>query len=248
MHTTDIMDAEISMELGIEEIPAEKHLEATIVIAATQAMGMSYATHLPWPKLKRENTWFEDITTRVTSESMVDGNNTITMNAVIMGYNTWDDEPTKLFPNRINVVISRTPGKVWRRLFQDKRKGRIHVAKSIADAVRGLQRTYPPHTNSSREGRINLGRIFIIGGAELCKTALEIPWVSRILLTRVIADFPCDTFFPIALDHGGNDEWKPRSEDDFRAWAGSGAPIGVQQENAIEWEVYMFERTASEDE
>lgn len=239
------MELQPSQQSQDENASRAQYPEATIVVAATQDMGMSFATHLPWPKLQREHGWFETITTHTNSTKGSGNSSNMVMNAVIMGYNTWDDIPTKLFPDRINVVITRTPSKVWARLFEDKRKGLIHVATSIEEAVKGLQRAYAPRIDGVRNGRISLGRIFVIGGAELCKTAIEIPWVCRLFLTRISAGMQCDTFFPMGLDGNGNEVWERQSDDRVRSWAGAEAPIGRQQEKGIEWEMYMFERRAS---
>ncbi|CZR67646.1 uncharacterized protein PAC_17545 [Phialocephala subalpina] len=229
----------------------------TIIIAATQTMGMSFERHLPWPKLKREHNYFESTTKRVASNR--------TMNAVIMGYNTWDKEPTKRYPDRIGVVVTREPEKVRARLRDDHRKGFVHIATSIPGAVELLEKTYPypneqekelwhgslgPASGNGNQGAYEygkndlpcLGRIFIIGGAGFCRDALKISWVDRLLLTRVMADFKSDTFFPLLLDGRGNEQWRRQSDNAFLKWGGADIPIGVQWENGIEWEAYMFER------
>lgn len=236
----------------------KKQTEATIIVAATQSMGMSYATHLPWPKLKRENGYFETITKRVD----VSGNGASdelsrTMNAVIMGFSTWDDNPTKLFSDRINVVITRDPEKVWARLRDDKRDGLIHIATSLEEAIAVLERTYPKRdlcgpnlnlSNGQHGDGISIGRIFVIGGAELCRGALKLPWINRLLLTRVMNDFKCDTLFPLVLDGLGNEQWHRQSDEIFEEWGGRDVPIGVQCENGLKWEAYMFERRSHKNE
>lgn len=216
------------------------YVSATIIVAATTAMGMSYLTHLPWPKLPRENAYFETTTRLTTSSEM--------MNAVVMGYNTWDDEPTKLFGGRINVVVTRQREKVLERLERgrDGREGRLLVVGSLDEAVETLERMYSNVDDESvdegKKERPRLGRIFIIGGAELCRSALRLPWVDRLLLTRVAGAFKADTFFPHVLDGVGNEEWCRKSDEEFREWGGAHVPVGVQDENGIEWEALMFER------
>lgn len=232
--------------------PTIKPTSVTIIVAATKSMGMGYNTHLPWPKLKRESNYFEMMTKRTISKGA--------MNAIIMGYTTWYDEPTKLYPDRINVVVTREPAKVWNRIRDDNRKGFIHVATSVEEAVELLERiySYPPEKertgdDSASNGHGNiyeesencvplLGRIFVIGGAELCRHALEYPWVNRLLLTRVMADFKSDNFFPLVLDGRGNEQWRRQSDSYFQQWGGPDIPIGIQCENGIEWEAFMFER------
>jgi len=218
---------------------------------------MSYMGRLPWPKLKRENGYFHSTSKSVTSEG--------TMNAVIMGYKTWDKEPMKYYPDRINVVVTREPDKALARIRGDPQRGFVHVARDVENAIMMLERmySYPPermeearnenssHANNNFEGEIGhggnddkpyLGRIFVIGGAGLCRDALEIPCVNRLLLTRVMVSYKSDTFFPIPLDGSGNGQWKRQSDESFRKWGGSNVPIGVQSENGIEWETFMFEK------
>ncbi|KAK2592383.1 hypothetical protein QQS21_009902 [Conoideocrella luteorostrata] len=216
---------------------------ATIIVAATQAMGMSYKRHLPWPKLKRESGYFEATTKRRIRPE--------TMNAVIFGYNTWNKTPTKRYSDRINVVITRNPEKIAPRLQGDLRTEPLHAATSLQEAMQLLSDTYTGSSSgsstSSSDSEDNstpaLGRVFIIGGAELCREALQLPWVDRLLLTRVEADVEFDTIFPLKIDRSGNGEWKRQSGEDFRDWAGPSAPVGLQSENGIEWEAYMFTRT-----
>ncbi|KHN93890.1 Dihydrofolate reductase [Metarhizium album ARSEF 1941] len=218
---------------------------ATIMVAATPSMGMSYKTRMPWPRLKRETAYFESTTTRrVTPE---------TMNAVIMGYKTWDKTPTKRYPGRINVVVTGDPDKIPPRLQGDSRREPLHVATSLEGAMNLLSETYtggpspgPPESSldplDGESGVPVLGRVFIIGGAGLCREALRMPWVDRLLLTRVADDFDADTFFPLHIDGGGNAEWARQSDQGFRDWVGPHAPEGIQTEDGIGWEAYMFTR------
>ncbi|EFY84780.1 hypothetical protein J3459_018323 [Metarhizium acridum] len=217
-------------------------MSATIIVAATQSMGMSYKTRMPWPKLKRESGYFESTTTRSIGPQ--------TMNAVIMGYKTWDKIPTKRYPGRINVVITRNPEKVPPRLQGDLRREPLHVATSLEGAMELLLETYRGSSSSSSNSSFGsdnwlpaLGRVFIIGGAGLCHEALRMPWVDRLLLTRIGADFNADTFFPLDIDGRGNDEWARQSDRAFQDWVGPDAPDGMQIEDGIAWEAYMFTRT-----
>lgn len=48
----------------------------------------------------------------------------------------------------------------------------------------------------SSQSRIELGRIFIIGGAEIYKSVLADGGADRILWTRLAREYDCDTYFP----------------------------------------------------
>lgn len=71
----------------------------TLIVAATVANGIGQNARLPW-RLPREMAYFA----RVTSDAP-EG----TMNAVVMGRNTWESIPNKFRPlkERVNIVVSR---------------------------------------------------------------------------------------------------------------------------------------------
>lgn len=70
----------------------------TIIVAATLTNGIGQDSRLPW-RLAREIAYFARITSNAPEGSM---------NAVLMGRNTWESIPKKFrpLPKRINVVIS----------------------------------------------------------------------------------------------------------------------------------------------
>jgi dihydrofolate reductase len=99
-------------------------------------------------------------------------------NVVIMGRKTWESIPEKFrpLPNRINVVLSRTalptsagfPGAIG--------------AHSLDRALEWL----PDHH----------GKVFVIGGGEIYRDAINHPSCTELWVTRVGASFDCDVTFP----------------------------------------------------
>jgi dihydrofolate reductase len=71
----------------------------TIIVAATIKNGIGQSGRLPW-RLPQEMAYFARVTTTATDGSV---------NAVIMGRNTWESIPARFRPlsKRLNVVISR---------------------------------------------------------------------------------------------------------------------------------------------
>jgi len=71
----------------------------TLIVAATVSNGIGQNARLPW-RLPREMAYFARVTSNAPEGSM---------NAVVMGRNTWESIPTKFRPlkDRVNVVISR---------------------------------------------------------------------------------------------------------------------------------------------
>ena len=88
---------------------------------------------------------------------------------IIMGRKTYESIGRPL-PGRENIVITRNP--------KFKAEG-ITVVHSLEDAVRGKD----PNEE-----------LFIIGGAEIYKSAL--PQVEKLYMTRIEKDFEGDAFFP----------------------------------------------------
>ncbi|PMD21056.1 hypothetical protein NA56DRAFT_720672 [Hyaloscypha hepaticicola] len=193
--------------------------ELTLIVAATGKMGIGRGGTLPWTGLKREMAYFA----RVTKRASPGVGNT---NALIMGRKTWESIPPKFRPlkDRTNIVITRTSGLT-------AQGG--NVTSSVEEAIEAVEKT-------------EVTRAFVIGGAQIYKAALERKETKRILLTRVLSDFECDTFFPLQLDESGKSEgWERKSKEDLDRWVGEQVPEGVQEENGTKYRFEMWEKTES---
>lgn len=191
--------------------------ELTLIVAATGKMGIGRGGTLPWTGLKREMAYFARVTKRASP-----GNT----NALIMGRKTWESIPPKFRPlkDRTNIVITRTSGLT-------AQGG--NVTSSVEEAIEAVEKT-------------EVTRAFVIGGAQIYKAALERKETKRILLTRVLSDFECDTFFPLQLDESGKSEgWERKSKEDLDRWVGEQVPEGVQEENGTKYRFEMWEKTES---
>ncbi|KAH0536813.1 hypothetical protein FGG08_006346 [Glutinoglossum americanum] len=217
----------------------------TVIVAATRSMGIGLRGSLPWQGLKNEMAYFA----RITSSSPAPGE----ANAVIMGRKTWQSIPLKFRPlkNRVNVVISRDPsaadlendgGNFWG----------PHVAKSLEAAVELLRGELSKGGVNGEAPKPRIGKVFVIGGAELYKAALSVPETRRILLTRIRSDMECDTFFPLDLNSeqqqdgnpavGESSRWAEMSHEELEAFACVKVSRGVQLEANTEYEFTMYER------
>ncbi len=97
-----------------------------------------------------------------------------------------------------------------------------------------------------------LGRVFVIGGAEIYRLALEMECCERILWTRLRGEWECDVFFPRGFlpgeGAGGEAEgehkgkWVRRSTEEMERWVGEEGVGGVKREGEVEFEVCMLER------
>lgn len=102
---------------------------------------------------------------------------------ILMGRKTFDSIG-KALPGRKSIVITRS---------QDWRHEGVDVVHSVEEAV-------------AKAESFGVKEIFVIGGAEIFKTAL--PEAARIYLTRIHHPFEGDVFFP-AIDESG---WTLTSE------------------------------------
>ena len=104
-----------------------------------------------------------------------------------MGRKTWDSLPPKFrpLPNRLNVVLTRTPDALATTVPEG-----VVVESSLVEALDKLQ------DNDQVES------IFVIGGGQIYREALELGRVRKIICTEVVdlpPDTQFDTYFP-ALD------------------------------------------------
>ena len=143
-----------------------------IVVAADPSWGIGRANALPWPRLKGDLAHFKAITSDATAGRR---------NAIIMGRRTWESKEVgrKPLSRRLTVVVSRGPLEL---------PAGVLAARSLTEAL-------------YRAGRPDdVERVFVVGGAQLYRDALEHPRFRFAYLTRVAQPFECDTHIP-SLDH-----------------------------------------------
>jgi dihydrofolate reductase len=147
-----------------------------------------------------------------------------------MGRKTWESIPEKFRPlkGRLNIVLSRSyPLETWDGKGDDKEPVKL---SSLASVLLGLSKI------------TDVAKVFVIGGAEIYTAALEDESTKRILLTRVLTDFDCDTFFPTRLEEGDGGEWKKKTRIDLDHWVGEEVPEGIQEEDGTRYVFEMYER------
>ena len=158
-----------------------------------------------------------------------------------MGRKTWESIPPRFRPlrGRLNVVVTRTPTEGEHDAAAaggtpPPADGPVR-AESLPAALAYLE---------ARRRRDGLGRVFVTGGAGIYEAALARPEATRVLLTRVDADFECDTFFPLRLGDGpeADGAWTKASREEHQKWVGEDVPEGGQTENEIPYEFQMWER------
>lgn len=178
-----------------------------LVVAATKQLGIGKNGSLPW-KLPGDMAYFKNITTTTTDSSK--------KNAVIMGRKTWESIPTKFRPlkNRLNVVLTR------QQLDEnDSRSANgSNTSSSESNVVKcsSLQSAMSLLTSTEYKGQLE--NIFVIGGGQVYKEAVQAAECGVIHLTLIESDSECDTFFP-EIDPKRFALWSaaaPRSDNEIK--------------------------------
>jgi dihydrofolate reductase len=127
---------------------------------------------------------------------------------VVMGRKNYDSIPEKYrpLPNRLNVILTRN---------KDFKADNCLVFNTFDDCL----------THFEQE---NERKVFIIGGGEIYKMALDSNFLNEMFITYVDGVFDADTFFP---------------EFDEQAW--KSALIGAQEideKHAFSFKIYQYLR------
>lgn len=81
-------------------------------------------------------------------------------------------------------------------------------------------------------------RVFVIGGAQMYKIAIQHPLCSHILLTRIKSDVLCDTFFP-EIDEN---LYRLATHEELEAFVEGSVPRGIQSYKDLQYEFTMYVR------
>lgn len=101
-------------------------------------------------------------------------------------------------------------------------------AKSLDDALKALDEI------------VEVGRIFIIGGAQLYEAAMAHPRTRNILLTSVHHEFEVDTFFPVDVKDGASG-WVKRNHEELGRFVGEDVPV-EQDEGGVKYNFELYQK------
>ncbi|KAJ5628714.1 Dihydrofolate reductase [Penicillium lividum] len=225
-------------------------------------LGIGLKGTLPWPRIKADMSFFARVTSRAPRG---------TTNAIIMGRKTYDSVPKHLRPlaKRISVVITRdTSGSVREGVLQEleARKAKMAANVKAVEVAAGAAEEPEPITDAivtpSLDAALSeldsvygagLGKIFVIGGAEIYGAALRMQFDSprpvRVVMTNVVrkgedgveVPFECDTFWPL----DGMDErngWRSASPEELTEWVGEEVSGEWKREGEVEVQMVGFEK------
>lgn len=194
----------------------------TIIVAATSSrLGIGLKGILPW-RLKKEMAYFKRVTTH-HPENLP--------NVVIMGRKCWESIPAKFrpLPNRHNIVLTR--------------KGRVDGIDETMGPERGVEIASSLTDALERVRGRGFGRIFVIGGGEVYREAMQMANCDRILFTEVNSDIETDVDFPVDFRKAG---WKKADHEKLETFVGWEVTKGDITEGLLSYEFQMWERHAAE--
>uniref|UniRef100_A0A6M3LIS2 dihydrofolate reductase n=1 Tax=viral metagenome TaxID=1070528 RepID=A0A6M3LIS2_9ZZZZ len=144
-----------------------KNREINLIVASTPSGGIGYQNKLPWGNIPEDMWWFRNKTSN---------------NIVIMGRKTAENIGSFL-PNRHSVIITSTfPEEIIKNSDILNNGVCYSVYKNFEESLNNL----PVYNNA---------KIFIIGGAQLYKTAMEMDIVDTIYLTLMDWNYQSDKYF-----------------------------------------------------
>ena len=152
------------------------HFQLNVIAAACNNMGIGFGGTLPW-HLPNEFKYYQSQVDKRRDEFK----HIFDRNAVIAGRITWEKGSNLLDPvdTRWNIVVSNSLSQAE---YPDPDK--VLIVSSFEEAIESVK----------LNGKIDT--VWVIGGRHLYEEALNSGICQNIYLTRIYADFECDTFFP----------------------------------------------------
>ncbi|KAJ5486569.1 hypothetical protein N7530_000869 [Penicillium desertorum] len=239
-------------------------------------LGIGLNGTLPWPRIKTDMSFFARVTSRPPSPG--------TTNAIIMGRKTYDSVPASLRPlaKRISVVITRdTTGSVRESVTTELGNMRRKIAAKAAQtqATKLEKEAFDPpkeaapadpmtdaivtpslgaaleSLDSVYAAQGKLGKIFVIGGAEIYNATLNMGAEElggrpvRVVMTNVVrkgavgasASFECDTFFPLDGLQEKNG-WRAVSPGEVSEWVGEEVDGEWKTDGDVEVQMVGYEK------
>ncbi|XP_013108278.2 dihydrofolate reductase [Stomoxys calcitrans] len=183
-------------------------LKFSLIVAVCENFGIGIKGDLPW-LLKSELKYFSSTTKRLKDPSK--------RNVVIMGRKTYFGVPEskRPLPQRLNIVLSTT-------LKASDLPKDVLLHPNLESAMEFLE--------NDEEMKKQIETVWIVGGSGVYKEAMASPRCHRLYLTKIHAQFECDTFFPSIPEDFREVELDPET------------PKGIQEENNITYEYKILEK------
>ncbi|XP_068157832.1 dihydrofolate reductase [Drosophila tropicalis] len=180
-------------------------LRFNLIVAVCENSGIGLKGDLPW-RIRSELKYFSNTTKRRLDSSK--------RNVVIMGRRTYFGVPPskRPLPDRLNVILSST-------LNSNELPNEVLLFSNLEAAMQELDKQTDQIEN-----------VWIVGGSKVYAESMTSPRCHRLYLTKIYAQFDCDTFFPNIPEC-----FREVSPD-------KDTPLGIQEENGLKYEYKVFEK------
>ena len=150
-------------------------MKFNIIVATDINNGIGKNGLLPWDKIKEDMKYFSKKTT---------GNKN---NAIVMGRKTMESIPSKLLPNRHNIILSRTLQNIDHYFIKQNEidNKKYTLCKNMKDVI-----DFCSH--------YNFDNVWVIGGGEIYKEIIfnYYNYIDKCFITKIKQNYNCDTYFP----------------------------------------------------
>lgn len=200
----------------------------TLVVAFTENEGIGRNNRLPWhpASLGADMCWFRKLTQGMFRMDGLTGSSE--ENVVVMGRKTWDSIPLRFkpLPGRLNVVLSRSRRETGDAVFISN----LHELEHACSRLKNPQ-------------------VFVVGGHDIYRLAMESGQVRHIFVTEVTSQkrhLECDTFFPTV-------SWECYRKEDITSNAADVVDGGIRSrcyheglnafaENGMTFKMFLYTR------
>jgi len=223
---------------------------AAVVAAAASSRGIGANGNLPW-RLTPDMKHFKKVTSTPPSPGLT--------NAVIMGRKTWESIPSKFRPldGRINVVLTRQGKESIHTNDGDEEKDENSEICVVASS---LQEVF-----SKLSAMKNVGNVFVIGGGQVYREAIESGIVNRVIYTEVSnvpqevefdawfpdlkkEDWDCHPFIAAASNTVGTDKLLEEKIDIVDRVESDGSYLNIDEKSGLQYRFLEYQKKEKKDD
>ena len=194
-------------------------VEICLIVCKNIDNGIGYQGDLLF-RLKPDMDYFKKTTLDI-------GNNNNKQNVVVMGYNTWKSIPDKFKPlnDRINVIITNRNYQSMLEENKTKYNNQLIISNNLIEIIKSLKL------------RLDVFRIFIIGGENIYKETINKNLIDKLYITNILYSLSnqfIDTYLMNIDQNLYNLSWKSEIYKDY------GTIIPLNKKEPLEYYFSIF--------
>ncbi|XP_055347047.1 dihydrofolate reductase-like [Paramacrobiotus metropolitanus] len=184
-------------------------IRLNIIVAADAKRGIGQNGTLPW-SLPKETNYYHGMINSVSPGKQ---------NAIIIGRITYASiHDPRDYEKLLKIVVTRGAAP------EGAPQPNVRYAVSFEDALEVLRKEMKLR---------DIETVWSLGGSKIYQETLDSPYLHRIYLTNVLAEFPCDTFFP------------EFDKSKFNRVTDERVDPNVQTDKGVQFQVEIFEKIRS---